>query len=91
MAIQLEYECTNNQAEYEALIIRLEILLYWHELVVQIFGDSQLVINQLSIEYKCTSMALISYYVLAKQLMDQFDYVKLHVRRSKNDDTNIMA
>lgn len=85
MEIQLEYECSNNHAKYEALKVGLEILFDWHVLVVEIFSDSQLVINQLLGEYKCTSLALVSYYVLAKKLFDQFDDVALHqVLRNKN-------
>ncbi|KAK2989997.1 hypothetical protein RJ640_009735 [Escallonia rubra] len=41
-AFQIEKDCSNNQAEYEALIIGLEILLDMHITTVQISGDSQL-------------------------------------------------
>ncbi|XP_024156255.1 uncharacterized protein LOC112164267 [Rosa chinensis] len=46
-SFQLEFQCTNNQAEYEDLIIGLEVLLEMGIRDVQIFGDSLLVINQL--------------------------------------------
>ena len=39
----LDFECTNNQAEYEALIIGLEILQDLRSKEVLILGDSQLV------------------------------------------------
>ncbi|CAN6581722.1 unnamed protein product [Malus baccata var. baccata] len=45
----LDYqENTNNRAEYEALIIGLEILMDLEATEVEIFGDSELVINQLN-------------------------------------------
>ena len=48
MAKRLEYEVTNNQAEYEACIFGLEALQsIWTE-EVTIYGDSMLVIKQAS-------------------------------------------
>ena len=41
----LDFKCTNNQAEYEALIIGLEILQDLGAKEVLIIGDSQLVIK----------------------------------------------
>ncbi|KAL6175171.1 hypothetical protein ACLB2K_051814 [Fragaria x ananassa] len=46
-SFQLEWRCTNNQAEYEAVIIGLEMLLDLDAQDVDILGDSLLVINQL--------------------------------------------
>ncbi|XP_028093423.1 uncharacterized protein LOC114293539 [Camellia sinensis] len=40
-----ETTCSNNQAEYEALVMRLEILIDLQVHVVNIFGDSQLTIT----------------------------------------------
>lgn len=40
----LELECTNNQAEYEALILGLELLLELEASMIEIIGDSKLVI-----------------------------------------------
>ncbi|BFG20876.1 hypothetical protein CerSpe_071500 [Prunus speciosa] len=44
-AFQLDFKCTNNQAEYEALIIGLEILKEMKVTRVLVYGDSQLVIK----------------------------------------------
>lgn len=42
MFVQLEYECSNNQVEYETLIIGLEILLDWYTPVVETFYSQAL-------------------------------------------------
>ncbi|GKV00673.1 hypothetical protein SLEP1_g13330 [Rubroshorea leprosula] len=47
MSFQLDFNCTNNQAEYEASIIRLEVLVELKVPVVEIIGDSQLMLKQL--------------------------------------------
>ncbi|XP_070005031.1 uncharacterized protein [Nicotiana sylvestris] len=39
--------CSNNVAEYQALIIGLEMAIDMKQLQLQVFGDSQLVVNQL--------------------------------------------
>ena len=46
MAFKLEGNYSNNQIEYEALIIGLEILLEMGIKSVEVYGDSQLVIRQ---------------------------------------------
>ncbi|XP_075479465.1 uncharacterized protein LOC142520354 [Primulina tabacum] len=56
VSFNLGFSCTNNQAEYEALVIGLEILkdLGGKELLIS--GDSQLVLKQISGEFKCTNL-----------------------------------
>ena len=51
-----EGECTNNQAEYEALVMGLELLLTLKIDIVEVFGDSQLVINQVKGDFGCHSV-----------------------------------
>ncbi|CAN6561920.1 unnamed protein product [Malus baccata var. baccata] len=60
---------TNNQAEYEALIIGLEILIELGAMKVEVFGDSKLIVNQLNGEYKCRHITMAGYYLAAKQLL----------------------
>ena len=53
---------TNNRAGYQALVKGLELLREVRADAVEIFGDSLLVINQLTGVYECRSEILISYY-----------------------------
>ncbi|KAM1119793.1 hypothetical protein ACFX2B_043333 [Malus domestica] len=62
-------ETTNNRAEYEALIIGLEILIELGATEVEVFGDSELVINQLNGEYKYRHITMADYYVASTQLL----------------------
>ena len=50
---EILYECSNNEAEYEALIACLEVLIAGGVKNVEIIGDSQLIIKQMTKEYRC--------------------------------------
>jgi len=63
---------TNNQAEYQAFIKRLELLREVHADAVEVFRDSMLVINQLAGSYECQSEALITYYEKSMRLLREF-------------------
>ncbi|CAL2228521.1 unnamed protein product [Prunus armeniaca] len=91
-SFQLDFDCTNNQAEYVALIIGLEILKELGVKSVAVMGDSMLVLKLLSGDYKVTSQALLGYHALASQLMEDFDDVRLtHLPREHNTQANAMA
>ena len=57
-SIRMTVPCTNNLAEYEAIHKGIELLLEAGAEAVEIFGDSKLMISQLTEEYKCESEAL---------------------------------
>jgi ribonuclease HI len=59
---QLDYFCTNNQAEYEALLFGLEILAAMKVRHVEAFGDSLLVVQQISGECQCLEGSLNMYH-----------------------------
>ncbi|GKV24834.1 hypothetical protein SLEP1_g34388 [Rubroshorea leprosula] len=91
-SFQLDFDYTNNHAEYEALIIDLEMLVELKVSMVEVIGDSQLVLKQLSGEYNCISLALAPYFALAMQLLEEFDDVSIrHVPRDHNHETNEIA
>ncbi|KAI5316273.1 hypothetical protein L3X38_045449 [Prunus dulcis] len=71
-SFQLDFQCTNNWAEYEALIIGLEMLVELRIQSVEILGDSVLVLKQIAGEYKCLSPSLAVYLVAARNLLTEF-------------------
>ena len=92
LSFNLAYGCPNNQAEYEALVIGLEILLDLREKDVRVIGDSQLVFRQLTREYKCNNWLLTPYVTIVIQLLDSFDNVKFeHMLRESNWEPDELA
>lgn len=54
--------------------------------------DSQLVIYQLTGDFKCQSESVISQYEVAQELLEEFDQVELqYVNRMYNDIANELA
>ncbi|XP_072073784.1 uncharacterized protein [Arachis hypogaea] len=89
---ELKYHCSNNVAEYEALILGLEILINKGALEVQILGDSQLVLKQLSKEFKCNNEKLQKYLTTTWELLTSFRKVSLvHIPRIHNEIANELA
>lgn len=76
---------TNNQAEYQALILGLKGALNLGITVLSVFGDSLLVINQVNGIYKVKSSSLLELYEEVLALKLQFEYIEFnHVYRDKN-------
>jgi ribonuclease HI len=56
----------------------MELLLQARAEVVEIFGDSKLVISQLIEEYRCGSQLLFPLWVQCQELMAQFRYINFY-------------
>ena len=64
--------------EYKAVRKGMEILLEIGAEAVEIFGDSKLVIAQLTEEYRCESTLLYPLWVQCKESMARFRYTEFH-------------
>jgi ribonuclease HI len=58
LSVRLPAPCTNNLAEYEEVHRGMELLLEAGVEAVEVFGDSKLVVSQLTEEYRCESESL---------------------------------
>ncbi|XP_039855436.1 uncharacterized protein LOC120713568 [Panicum virgatum] len=91
-AFRLASKLTNNQTEYEAVHKGLELLLDAGAEVVEIFGDSKVVIRQLTEDYDCVSDNLYPYFIKCHDLMVKFRQVMLTwIPREQNGDANRLA
>lgn len=65
---KLVFLCTNNIVEYEALIIGLCTTTEWKITQLQVYGDSQLIVNQVNDDYNTKYEKLMPYKQLVEDL-----------------------
>jgi ribonuclease HI len=83
---------TNNQAEYYALIEGLQAVRDWNPDRLEIYLDSQLVVEQLSGRYRVKNQELRPLHHRASELIDSFPEVVIsHVERAKNKGADALA
>jgi ribonuclease HI len=83
---------TNNQAEYEALVRALEVAADYGYDEVEVRGDSQLVVRQVTGEWDANDPTLREKRVRVRELLRNFDEWSLtHVPREVNDRADDLA
>jgi ribonuclease HI len=73
LSVRIEFACTNNQVEYESLLHGLE---YWRDLGardVEVFGDSNLIVQQIRGDSQCLDGVLNSYRDRCLDIIKLFD------------------
>ncbi|XP_050919351.1 uncharacterized protein LOC127136884 [Lathyrus oleraceus] len=89
---KINEKCSNNEAEHEALIIGLRLLKGLGASRIELRRDSELVIKQVTREYKCIKENLLKYFVTATQLLEYFEVADIkHVSRNENQEANDLA
>jgi hypothetical protein len=88
----LDHDCTNNQTEYEALLFGLEILHDMGVKYVKAYGDSLLVVQQVSKVCQCLNGFLNAYLDKCLDIISCMDeFVIYHVPREENPRANALA
>jgi ribonuclease HI len=91
-AVRLGFLASNNEAEYEALLIGLRSALRLGADRLQVFCDSQLVVNHISGEYLARDERMMTYLSITKSLLSKFDSVQVEqIRREYNSHADILA
>ena len=76
-SFRLGFKASNNKAENEALLIRLKIFLDLGTKEVEVYSDSQLMVNQVQGSFKAKDPWMMEYLQLVKQTMDHFLSVRV--------------
>ncbi|XP_055961466.1 uncharacterized protein LOC130015405 [Mercurialis annua] len=91
-AFNFSQNCSNNVAEYHPLILGLDVAIEMNIDHINVFGDSELVVNQLLSIYKVKKPELIPCFQHASRQIDKFDTINIeHVPRKENKQADALA
>lgn len=86
------FDCTNNMAEYEACIFGLKAAIDLKIKVLEVYGDSTLVISQVNGDWETRHPNLIPYREHVIQLIPYFDEITFeHIPREENNLADALA
>ncbi|KAA3473594.1 RNA-directed DNA polymerase (Reverse transcriptase), Ribonuclease H [Gossypium australe] len=89
---KLDFDCTNNMAEYEACIMGLRAAVERKIKVLEVYGDSSLVIYQLKGEWETRDPKLIDYRKVVMGLIEEFDDITFnYLPRDENQMVDALA
>lgn len=84
--------CTNNEAEYQALIAGLKEAVGRGYSRLNIFMDSELVVKQINGDYRVKSKHLLKHVVEVRSLLSSISaYRVVHIDRSENKMADQLA
>lgn len=83
--------CTNNEAEYRALIAGLEAAKERGVIELDVCLDSELVVGQLNRETKVNSPALKALYLRVRELSAEMRLNFIHVPREQNERADLLS
>jgi ribonuclease HI len=81
----------NNVAEYVALIEALQCALSLNAKRLHVYSDSEVVVKQMTGEYKCRSNRLYSLNWTCRKLARSLAFSISHVARANNTEANTLA
>ncbi|KAI8537836.1 hypothetical protein RHMOL_Rhmol09G0055000 [Rhododendron molle] len=92
LAFKLNFDVTNNQAEYEACIVGMEAALTLGVEKLEVIGDSNLVVSQANGDWKVREERLKPYHQDLEDLIPHFNKVTFtHIPRLRNQFVDALA
>ena len=91
-SLRLDFSATNNEAEYEALLMGMAMVHRMGGKSVKVFSDSRLVVGQVKGEFEAKDERMQGYLSQVKCLQSKFKSLDLlHIPRSGNAHANSLA
>jgi ribonuclease HI len=73
LSFRLEFECTNNTMEYEALVQGLKKAIELNIKELKVFGDSEIIVRKVNNTIHCNSLHLRNYQQEVQMLIENFE------------------
>jgi len=91
-ALKLLFKASNNEAEYEALLVGMDLCCTLEAEHLCAFSDSQLIVSQVMGEYEARDAVMMAYLALVKERAKTFRIFKIkHVPRSENRQADALS
>ena len=91
-SLRLGFSATNNEAEYEALLMGMVIVQKIGGKTVEIFFDSRLVVGQVKGELEARDPRMQEYLSQVRHIQTKFEFFNLsYISRSRNTHANSLA
>ena len=91
-ALRFGFQASNNEAEYEAVIVGLNLVHFMEVDQLEVSSDSQLVVKQIEDSYEARGEKMILYLKKVRELLKKFTRVQVkHVPRVENSRADALA
>ncbi|KAM1094380.1 hypothetical protein ACFX10_009407 [Malus domestica] len=90
-ALRFKFKASNNKAEYEALLAGLRLSKHFGVKRIDIFSDSQLVVNQVINNFNAKDSSMAAYLAQTQLLVKYFHYQITQIPRAENSYTDALA
>ena len=91
-ALRFGFKASNNEAEYEAIVVGLNLAHSMEVDQLEVYSDSQLVVNQIEDTYEAKGEKMILYLKKVRDLLKKFVLVQVrHIPRAENSRADTLA
>ena len=89
--VQLDFPITNNEAEYETLVARLDLAKVAGAIRVLIHCDSQVVTSQVNNDYECKGERMKKYQEQVRKRVSKLQAKFVQIPREENEQVDRLA
>ncbi|KAM2226104.1 hypothetical protein EV1_019739 [Malus domestica] len=90
-ALRFKFKASNNEAEYEALLVGLRLAKHLGIKRNDIFSDSQLVVNQVTNNFDAKDSSMAAYLAQTQLLLKHFHYHITPIPRAVKSHADALA
>ena len=91
-SLRLDFSVTNNEAEYEVLLVGMAMIQRMGGKSIKLFSDSRFVVGQVKDEFEAKDERMQGYLSQVKCLQSEFDsFDLLHISRNGNAHADSLA
>ena len=83
--VRLDFPATNNEMEYEALVVGLDLVKVVGAMSVVVYCDSQEITSQVNGDYECKGERMKKYLEQVRKRMGEFQTKFVQILREENE------